>query len=314
MTSVRELRANMDAALLPEAKRDAALALLDVTSSRQHLDMALLTLASEQVICLLDDKHRAVLREKALFYFNEPPAKDKAGMLREKLTRLLVHIGNPADKDVYLAGVKTYYKQPATDVAQNLRAAALAGLATCDRETACLYATKFLGEDDMSVFNCEPAVTAIEVLARFNQILPIYGFINMRGTHFAGTKRGEAVAKAFEALPDDFPVNLFEAATTAFIEMDAPVVCTGILEAILVRREADLYGVIDDIINHTADMDLHRYAVIATAAARDDRLTDMLYRRARMSPREMLHNFIEALELTYHPERDDTLKMLQKRL
>ena len=44
--------------------------------------------------------------------------------------------------------------QPVDDVAQNLRAVALAGLAPIDPPLACLYAARFLGEPYTSVFNC----------------------------------------------------------------------------------------------------------------------------------------------------------------
>ena len=83
--------------------------------------------------------------------------RDKAGLLREALTRLLVHIEHPDDADIYRLGVETYHFQPVDDVAQNLRAAALAGLAPLDPPLACLYAARFLTEPQTSVFNCEPA-------------------------------------------------------------------------------------------------------------------------------------------------------------
>ena len=88
-------------------------------------------------------------------------------MLREVLTRLLVHIKHPDDADIYKLGVATYHLQPVDDVAQNLRAVALAGLAPIDPPLACLYAARLLGERHTSVFNCEPAMTAIDVLAAF---------------------------------------------------------------------------------------------------------------------------------------------------
>ena len=63
--------------------------------------------------------------------------------------------------------LESYHLQPVDDVAQNLRAAALAGLAPIDPPLACLYATRFLGEPHTSVFNCEPAMTALDALVRF---------------------------------------------------------------------------------------------------------------------------------------------------
>lgn len=313
MPSQSELKRQLTDASNPIEKRDAALALFAATESRQNVEIALQALRQESVTEILDDSHRGVLRDKFLHYHHAPPAKDKAASIRETLTRLLVHIGHPEDEDIYRIGVATYYMQPVDDVAQNLRAVALAGLAGCNRDLACLCATKLLGEVHTSVFNNEPSITAIRVLANSAQYLPIYSFILRIGMAFAG-RHGEAVARAFEALPDDFPVNLFREAALTYIEANATVVCSGIIDAIIERGEAELYDLIETIINTTNDSDLHRYALIVSATSRKDELVEMVYRLARLSMRDQLHHFIEAIELTIHAERDETLSMLRKRL
>ena len=313
MTSQKVLRAALDDAATPQARLQAALDLLAVTESRSHIDAVLLTLESQALVEHLSDAHRDIIREKCWFYYNAPPAKDKAAIIREKLTRLLVHINNPEDRDLYLRGVLTYYRQPVDDVAQNLRAAALAGLATCDRELACLYATRLLGEPDSSVFNCEPSITAIEVLTQFDQTLPVYQFILRSGVDFA-PRRGEAVARAFEALPDDFPPELLIDAAEIFIEIDASVILTGIIDVLVKREDDALHELIERIIDSTADDDLHGYGTIMMATSHKPMLIASLYQMARLSPRERIHNFIRAIELTQHSDRDDTLALLEKRL
>ena len=192
-----------------EARRDLALQLLAGTNSRQYLDECLLALGSERVSKTLGESHRSVLREKCLSYFADGK-RDKPGMLREGLTRLLVQIEHPDDADIYKLGVTTYYLQPIDDVAQNLRAVALAGLAPTDPPLACLYVTRFLGEPFTSVFNCEPALTAVDVLVASNQRLPIYQFLLRGGEQMARSGRGELVGKALESLGEDFPLPLYE--------------------------------------------------------------------------------------------------------
>ena len=137
MTTQTQLYDNLRSARSLLARRDSALQLLERTNSRQYLDECLRTLESSKVISTLDESHRPILREKCLYYY-EDGRRDKAGILRESITRLLVHIEHPDDLDIYQLGVDTYYLQPVDDVAQNLRAVSLAGMAPIDPALACL--------------------------------------------------------------------------------------------------------------------------------------------------------------------------------
>lgn len=297
----------------PTHRRDLALTLLSQTNSRQYLDECLRILQHEAVIATLDDHHRPVLREKCLSYY-EDSKRDKAGILRESITRLLVHISNPEDVDIYKLGVDTYYLQPIDDVAQNLRAAALAGLAPIDLTLACIYATKFLGEDYSSVFNCEPAMTAVDVLVQANQRLPIYQFLLQRGAHMAMTKRGELTGKAIESLGADFPLNLYAELIELYQALDMPTASIGIINHIIEGRIAVLYDDLCDVILSTKDFDLRRYGLVMLSASRDDDLTDRLLVMARLAKLADVPLFIEAVEVCNHPDRDTTLAQLKRRL
>ena len=50
------------------------------------------------------------------------------------------------------------------------------------------------------------------------------------------------------------------------------------------------------------------------AAAREDELSDRLLRMARLARQNDLPLYIEALEVCQHPERDETLACLRRRL
>ena len=294
-------------------KRDRALELLSITNSRQYLDECLRVLLSDSIIHELDDHHRPLLREKCLYY-HEQTKRDKAGMLREGLTRLLVHIGHPDDQDVYQLGVETYYLQPIDDVAQNLRAVALAGLASTDLSLASIYATKFLGEEFTSVFNCEPAMTAIDVLVQANQRLPIYQFLLHRGEHMARTKRGELTGKALESLGDEFPLYQYQQLIEKYRALDNPTATIGIINTIINNRIDSLYDTLSDVILTTHDDDLRRYGFVMMSASRDEELTNRLLRMARLAKYDHVPLLIEAVEVCNHPDRDMTLEQLQKRL
>ena len=313
MPTQAELYDNLRAATVAEERRDLALELLTQTNSRLYLDECLRALKSDAVRATLDESHRPVLREKCL-RFHEDGKRDKAGLLRESITRLLVYIEHPEDADIYKLGVETYYLQPIDDVAQNLRAVALAGLAPIDPPLACLYATRFLGEPYTSVFNCEPAMTAIDVLAASNQRLPIYQFLLRDGVAMARSGRGELTGKALESLGEDFPLHLYEGLIEQYQELDQPTASMGIINWVIDGRAEALYDRLEPLILETLDEDLRRYGLVMMAAARDDELSERLLRLARLARRDDVPLFIDALEICQHPERDETLASLRKRL
>jgi len=204
--------------------------------------------------------------------------------------------------------------QPVDDVAQNLRAVALAGLALIDPPLACLYAARFLGDRHTSVFNCEPALTAIDVLVASNQRLPIYQFLLRGGEGMARSGRGELTGKALESLGADFPVHLYEELITQYQALDQPTASMGIINYIIERRAEALYDPLEGVVLSTRDTDLRRYGLVMMAAARDDDLGERLLSVAKLARANDLPLFIEAVALCHLPEREETLATLQKRL
>ena len=296
----------------PADKCDLALELLATTRSREYIDLALHTLVKDEVSALLGDTRRPVLREKALFYF-EHDDRDRGGLIREQITRLLITIGHPGDVDLYLKGVQAYYRQPVQDTAQNLRAAALVGLVGVDQTLGCAYAVRLLGEPDTSPLNGEPSLTAIKVLTHCGQYLSIYQFVLLLGQEYLTSGKGEIVGKALEVLGADLPQPLYVSLADQFARLDAPAASSGLINAIVEGRLADLYPLLEDIITTTRHDDLHRFGVIMLAAARDTALTALLYRLAKTTPNR-IENYIEAVELTSGDDRDDLLVVLQRRV
>ncbi len=304
-----QLRRSVEA----EERRDIALALLDRTSRRQYLDDCLRILNSEPVRATLDASHRPVLRAK-YGQFHAKPQSDKAGLLRENLTRLLVHIEHPGDVDIYQLGLETYYTQPVDDVAQNLRAVALAGLAPLEPPLACLYATRFLGEPHTSVFNCEPAMTAIDVLVAADQRLPLYQFLLRDGVTMARTRRGELTGKALESLGEDFPPRFYAGLIAQYQALDQPTASMGIINWIIDGRAEALYDRLERLILESRHVDLRRYGLVMLAAARDEALGERLISMARLARQADIQLFIDALDICQHSQRDATLAALKKRL
>jgi hypothetical protein len=292
----------------PADRRDSALDLLAATRSREHVDAALAALERDEVRALLGDAHRAALREKALFYF-EHEDRDRGGLIREKIIRLLTAIRHRDDADLYLRGATTYGGQGA----QTLRAASLAGLLAVDPEQAAAYAVRLLGEPDTSPLSGEPSITALAVLAHSGQPLPIYQFALLLGESFVRDNKGEVVSKALELIGGEIPPALYRSLAETFVALDSPVACSGIVNAIVEGRMADLYPLLEDMLARTRSDDLHRYGAIMLAASRVPDLTALLYQLARQSTRARLDNFVEAVELSTGDERDEILALLAKR-
>lgn len=296
----------------PNQQRDRALDLLAATFSREAVDLALHTLLHEDVITTLDTTHRPTLHAKAAYYF-EQDGKDRGGLIREAILRLLIAIGHPEDRDLYLAGLRVYHRQPVMDSAQNLRAVALSGLFALDRDLACAWAVRLLGEPDTSPLNGQPTITAMQTLLAGNQVLPIYHFVLRLGDAFISKGLGEVVSQALEALGRDLPRPLFEELAEYYANADSPSALSGITSAIVEQRISDLYPLVKRVITSTHHDDLHAYILILLAAARDPALVALLYRLARTCPRERIQHFINAVELTLGDEREDILALLAKR-
>lgn len=313
MPTQAELYAQLQRTTAPETRRDLALQLLSKTNSRRYLDECLRILQSGRVIASLDESHRSTLRDKCLGFFADSK-RDKGGLLREGLTRLLVHIEHPDDADIYQLGVDTYYLQPVDDVAQNLRAVALAGLAPINPALACLYATRFLGERYTSLFNGEPAMTAIKVLVASDQRLPIYQFLLRGGVEMAQSGRGELTGVALESLAHDFPIPLYQDLMELYQAIDQPTATMGIINWIIDGRVEALYQRLTELILATRDADLRRYGLVMMAAARDDDLGERLLQMAKVARAEDLPLFIEAIEICHLPGRDEALENLRRRV
>ena len=106
----------------PDESRALALELLASSRKREMVDAALRALEKAE----LGDSARSVLREKSLYYF-EHDDQDNGALIREKLIRLLLEIGHPGDKDVYLRGINTYEVEPFMGEVTQKSAGGLAG-------------------------------------------------------------------------------------------------------------------------------------------------------------------------------------------
>jgi hypothetical protein len=306
LTRLRQLIDDSNSA----AARTLSLELLHKSRKREVIEAALRALENVE----LDDSARPVLREKIIAYMDNP-GNDKTLFVREKIARMLTNVGSPNDTDIYRRGVNTYEIQPFLgEVAHNFRAVSLVGLGIADQDEGSLYATKLLSEiDSTSVFNGEPAVTAINLLFRQNKILPIYQYLLIGGLDALEVGHNEVVGKALESLGENFPVELYKSLTELFLPRDRAVVNMGIISHIVEHKVEPLYNIVEGIITQTRHDDLHHYGVVMLAASRDPDLIARLYALAKITPKHRIENFVEAVGLTPGEEKDDLLAFLKRK-
>ena len=92
-----ELARQLGQAQDEDERRELALELLERSRRREHVDAALRALEGSE----LDDAARPLLRERALHYFEET-RRDNGALIREQLLRLLLGIGHPDERDLWL--------------------------------------------------------------------------------------------------------------------------------------------------------------------------------------------------------------------
>jgi hypothetical protein len=310
-TQLQRLRNETD----PERACELALELLRDHRERQIVDVVLLKLKG----CALGESARAVLRPRVAFYLDNPDY-DSGCDIRDALVRLLLDIGNPADLNLYLRGVEVHEKLHGVDVAQNLRAAALVGIAMVDPTLGSAYAIKLLADlADTSRFSGEPAITAMGLLHEQGDTLPLYHHLLMLAQipdpPFPQVKVApEVESKALELLDAGFPVGLYREIATPYVKTDRVIPQVGIVSYIVSNRRIELYDLLETIVQNTRHDDLHRYTVIEMAASRHAPLINLLYRLAGICAPKHIPRFIEAIELTSDTRRDDLLAGLKKRI
>lgn len=294
----------------PAARRDAALALLGATRSREKVDRALDALARKDVAGALEDEHRAALIEAAGWYF-ERSAEDLGGLLRERFTRILAADTRPAEAAFFERGVRVYLRQSGRDIVGGLRAAALAGLCRAEPDLGAIHATRLLGEPDTNEMTGEPSLAAIDVLVAAGQPLPVYLFALRLGEAFIERKNGEVVGRAFAVLARELPADLYLEAAGPILDADDPAAGSGIVDGVTSVDDSALLPLVERILDETRHRELLSYAAVMLATSRKEAQRDLLCRRAREAGPGERALYAEAVELTAGDGRDELLARLR---
>jgi hypothetical protein len=276
-----------------DSERAAQVATEIVSAERVHR-------ALEPALKLLEQdppaEARQPLRSRFFDLAEDGLHRDVDCELRTSIVRILRALDSRSDEDVAEAGVRTVQPTPPSgkDVAQPLRAESLLLLAQHDETRADYFAAEMLSDPHTSEFSGEPAVTAIRLLDRRRQWLPIWALARRPGLQV------DLLAQAFAALreaPSDLQVEaMSEHLRTAIAggEEGEPVALVA-AEAIVLNALAGGYELVVALLRDTGNVNLFRYlaSVVlrsgsADLQARVAALRDAIAAEKRQVLRELL--------------------------
>jgi hypothetical protein len=249
-----------------DGERALTVAIEIVAGERSHR-------ALEPALRLLEEdpplEARQPLRQRFFDLAEDGLHRDVDCELRAAIIRALRSLDSRADEDVAEAGLGTVQPTPPSmkDVAQPLRAESLLLLAQSAPERADYWAAELLSDPHLSEFSGEPAVTAIRLLDRRGQRLPIWALARRPGLQV------DALSQAFASLrdaPRDLQLTALRehlAAATAQGEAGEPTALVA-AEAIVLNGLEDGFPLVLDLLRQAPNLNLFRY--LAMQALRSD--------------------------------------------
>jgi hypothetical protein len=161
---------------------------LSAAKARELIRTAALPEVLEAALEALRDGGEPAMRELVLERYSRlaanPVRLDGGAKLRTVLLQALRPVARAEDLDVFEDAVLVVEIGYGKDVAQNLRAAALVGIAGLDEPRAAWYAARLL-EDRVHVSEVtgQPALTAVQLLAAIGRPEPLYVETLRGGAH-----------------------------------------------------------------------------------------------------------------------------------
>jgi hypothetical protein len=249
---VRELKALQDD---PAAQRARAATLLEPRKGLAVIQAALNV--------LIDNPQPET--KPALFelyaYYTEHEKRDPACYIRSQIVLALRPLATPGDLPFFQTAVETYVFPPPqfTEEGGLLRANALLVIGDLDDETARFAATRLLVDEHTAPMSGEPAVTAAQVLAGLDELLPLYMYAMQPWARIA-PEVGTHALRGLAGMPESQlrQVVLHYISTE---ESLSPVLLTGLFDLILAREPVIHEGRVHlaHMMRTNIPLDLYRY-------------------------------------------------------
>lgn len=222
-----------------------------------------------------------------------PVKLDGGAGVRVALLQALRPIARSSDLAIFEGAVLVVEIGYGKDVAQNLRAAALFGIAELDPRLAAWYGARLLQDRrHVSEVTGEPALSAARVLAMLGRPEAVYLEALRGGAH------PEVRSECIRQLGSMPPPLLVELAAETFKGTDEPAML-GLIDLALAHAElAQVLPQVREFMAVTERLDVYRYLVTAGAASRREEMISLLREeRGRTSDRQKFRLLEGALEL-----------------
>ena len=197
--------------------------------------------------------------------------RDPGGAIRIAVLRALQPIAWPEDAALF-ARAATTYEHRFGEVAGDLRAAGVLGLAALDATLAGFHAVRLLHDSHTSPMSGEPAVTAARVLAGIGQPLPLYACVVReanRPPERPPELPGEVLGECLRGLTE-MPAALVHAVVARFNHSDDEIVLLGLFDLLLEHpARPEFVPYVRDFLCSTDLLDLYRSLVATLIAGRD---------------------------------------------
>lgn len=250
---------------------DVGLALLRDAKNPEALALALDALPSTG-----DARLRPAFVDKYADYAAHSGRADPGGFQRTLLLKAWRAWATLEDIAVLESALWTFeFLHPGpSEVAGNLRGAALVTLNDLDQRLAAFHAVRLLGDQHTSTSG-EPAVTAARVLAQQQQALPLYEqALEARG-------HSEVLAECLRGLPQ-LPLSLVLRIVEDYRETRDEIVLLGLFDMLLAHpQRTSLTGFVRDFLDATTLIDVYRVVVTSIVALRDEAFIALLRQEAQ---------------------------------
>ncbi len=272
VSPAQQLRALADR---PEDQARYAVTLLRPKQARDLLQAALTAVRRYPLL-----EARTPLLKLYAHFSEQPEKRDPGGYVRRPLLDALRPLAMPEDLPLFLAAVATYERYPPKfqEEAGLVRAAGLVALNELDGRLACFHAARLLADlaytDAMSG---EPAVTAIDVLAAHDELLPLYLYATLPPS----LERSEVTAECLRSL-SDLPPALLEPLTSQYADCEDSLVLIGLFDLLLGHKSGlQEEAFLTDLLARAQEPDLYRYLTTALVAAGERAPLDLLLASVR---------------------------------
>jgi hypothetical protein len=308
---VRKLKELEDA---PNEQLEYAVKLLGAEKSKFVLE-AVIKLLKENP----DPSARTNLLKLYQYLEGDPGKRDAGAFLRTPILSILREMLRHEDLPILEKAVVRYEFLPPTfkDHAEGLRSTALLAIDDLDERLASYYAIRLLVDKNTSEFSGEPAVTAVKVLAKQGNLLPLYAHAMQFNFLAEDQQVPEVLAECLghlASLPANFVAEIFE----LYNDTESDAIMLGVFDLILRYPKSEIYwDYLQDFLKTTDKVELYRYLCTSIIVSRKSELLNPLIELARAEKdKSKIMLLVEAFGLTFSQNRtnDKLIKELHAKL